>query len=559
MSFATMVPESLSGLSDDEILNLKRSLKAAVKEALDADPDDETVEAATEAMFGENGGMKRLERETNRRKALAASSAPEPVEPEVVEDELSDDSTDETNDDEADDDDTDDEGDEEGASELGTRRTPTALSTGAQPDPTPEVRQGPRIVVHDESVFSGPNPSWTDLSQALLNKHNRAYASAERYDVAHIDTRRPGGAGTLTDSASENYRKLSAPVNDDLTAALCGPTFELLDMAYPAIDTSRTVTNSIPGYDASAAKVSVHQAPKYSDVADDLVADNAIGKWTSAEDAVVASGGTSAEKGCWEVPCNNAVDFELYAVWSCLQVPNLMQISFPQLITRFQEIGLAAHSQFADDLALAFIKAADAEVYRDGDGTDNPAWSVLTRVLRTLVRARAEYVQKERLVGSVAYDVWMPKVLAAFFQADIISRKTADGSIPNATVSDVESAFSRYGFDVHWYHDPTATISTTAGGAFVEVANQDLLLRAAPKGKFRFIDKGRLTVGVMGNGGLRDSTLVSQNRFRVFFETFETVIDTMSAPAMDISIHDACANGAVIADVALDCLGAAAA
>jgi hypothetical protein len=154
-------------------------------------------------------------------------------------------------------------------------------------------------------------------------------------------------------------------------------------------------------------------------------------------------------------------------------------------------------------------------------------------------------------------DAWLPKPLRTFMAIDLTSRRQTGNGAPTAvSEAQVDAMFSSVGFDVTWYHDPTVKLSATSGGVEVE-ASQDIVMRAAPKGKFRFVDKGRLSVGVLGSGGFRDSSLVARNRFRVFFETFETVIDTLSAPAIDIRIDNACANGVQIDDVVLDCLGLA--
>lgn len=434
---------------------------------------------------------------------------------------------------------------------------PTGTSTGSQPAPANAgLARRSRIQVLGERVpeiADMTNASWEDLAHAINHFAANVGETDRKWQVAQIHKAYDERA-TLTGDLTEDWRKLNQPMNDpDIMAALCGPMTEVTAMARIPLNTARSVTPGMANFNADAANVRVWEAPMWSDT--DV--GTAVGQWTSTDDAAVTLTG-GPRKGCFEIPCATSVDYELYAVWACIEIANLLTLSFPQLITIYNDMVLSHHSQLGDDLALAFINAATAVDYKDGlTASDAPDYGVLLRTIRTMVRARADYIQKERYQGTVMFDAWMPKSLQQFFFLDLLSRRATNGTFPSAQPSDVDAAFQRFGFDIHWYEDPTYKLSATVGSFEVEkaTADMDIVIRTAPKGKFRFIDKGRLNVGVIGSGGYRDSELVARNRFRVFFETFETVIDTMAAPAVDINILNACANGVQIDDRVLDCHG----
>jgi hypothetical protein len=77
----------------------------------------------------------------------------------------------------------------------------------------------------------------------------------------------------------------------------------------------------------------------------------------------------------------------------------------------------------------------------------------------------------------------------------------------------------------------------------------------APRGKFARMDGGNLTIGVTGNNIYRDNSSNARNRFTMFWESFEGVVNTDSCPAHIVEINNICWNGQQIADVVLDCEG----
>jgi hypothetical protein len=241
----------------------------------------------------------------------------------------------------------------------------------------------------------------------------------------------------------------------------------------------------------------------------------------------------------------------MYAVYRCLTVKNMLQMTFPELLEAYLNRLAAAWARMAEkrllDLMGANVSTIQGPVQKVGASES---------ILTTLLQYITAYQERQRWDYD-SVEVWLPRWLQNALKADMLHQRRTDGPKTMPTDGDVNAVFSRAGASVHWYlDDPTwasqaAPVQAVADGALAAWPTEVAAL-IAPPGKFALIDRGELRVGVTGNNIYRDITQLMRNEFTFFFESFEGIVDTTSCPA-DIVEFPVCFNGVQVADVTVDC------
>lgn len=355
----------------------------------------------------------------------------------------------------------------------------------------------------------------------------------------------------------ERFSTDSRLQGDELTAALCAPARPLYDLACDSL-VFRPVKNRLPRMEAAQTdrgKVSVYPSPSLADIDTNASADGAYGVWTSADDANPASA-----KGYTEITCGNPTSYEIYAVWRALRAHELLLRTYPELIAAYLN-KLEALWARTGEVQLLNAMASGAVSFDDDAANHGPtAYGATVSVARRLVTLMAFSREQERW-GDQPMDVWMPRWVLTGMVIDLMSRNGGFG--PGAAAASEEAVirmFAEYGFDLA----PTLDNATfmVAIGAMEDPATAGALaalptsckMLVSPKGKYRFMDRGDLTVGQQGVP-LRDSTTITKNVGVMFYETFEGLVDTNSCPAYILETQALRFTGHQVRDIILDSLG----
>lgn len=532
------IPENLSELSLDEL----RSLASALREA------GRAYRALSET-----------DRRANARDAVAASAALETVRAMIAEQEaadaaFSDDGGDDPDPDGGDDDTdaTDDPDDETQAALIERRGAPAAE------DATPRV-QGlgasafvafDNVTVRGKKVKEGTAfGSFVDLASAMQEraksirsntpeKHVVASVQA-RFDPSHVLSEDPIRNLAVWDAmANPNGRDVSP----ELTAAFCALPTPIYDLDCENT-TRRPVKNGLRNLAAPRAAVAIHPSPSLSDIVE-----TAVGIWTTADDD-----DTEAIKGpCATISCGDPDTFEVYGVWACMTVKNLMTLNFPELIAQYLNRLAAAHARIGEIQLLDAMATSATPINAQGLGYGS-ATSITTQLMEYL----ALYREQQRW-DDQPFDLWAHRWLQTAVRIDL-TRRNRDGSWSVATEAQANQVFTDAGFMPKWFIDQPAWSNnlpaSVATGGVLNSLPQEVTVLATPSSKYAVMDRGELSVGVTGNNIYRDNASNEVNQFTYFFENFEGVVDTGCAPSHLITFGGLCHSGFQIADVAINCDG----
>lgn len=382
--------------------------------------------------------------------------------------------------------------------------------------------------------------NWAELAQLMYERSGSlSPTSNDRIAVARVTGGYEKVPGRVLDERPDFNLARFEP--DELTAALCAPFTPYYGMSC-ANTARRPVFGSLPQFQAPRGGVSIYPSPTLADITD------GIGVWTHLDDA----NPTAVKADCQTIECATPVDYVMYAVYRCLTVKNMLQMTFPELLEAYLNRLAAAWARMAEARLLNLMGANVSTI--QGDALKVGATeTLLTQVLQFL----AAYQERQRWDVDTDFEVWAPRWLRQALKVDMLHQRRTDGPKTMPTDADVARVFSNAGLNVHWYLDDPTWAAAAAPSQPVADGNiadwpTEVALLIAPPGKFALIDRGELRIGVTGNNIYRDITSLMRNEFTFFFESFEGIVDTNSCPA-DILEIPVCFNGVQVADVTVDC------
>lgn len=139
----------------------------------------------------------------------------------------------------------------------------------------------------------------------------------------------------------------------------------------------------------------------------------------------------------------------------------------------------------------------------------------------------AQYRENERLSDTPMLDIWLPRWIRNALREDVI-RASNDSGVPEVVVDSViASWFGDVGMVPHFTFDnPTSSgdLSLQADG-LVNGWPDETWYILSTRGNLGLLDLGAINIGVSPNGSFRDSTLTSRNRFQMFMESFEGLVN----------------------------------
>lgn len=568
------IPANLGELSTPAIKALGKSLVAAIREKGTGEVGPELLAELAEAktlaqslseMIGER---KTADDQLAADRAAVLSDADE-LDAAFEDDAEDDDAEGDAEGDASDDADADAEGDTEGDADAGDKADADAITAGARtpyrptakgiasasdkgsdkpPAATPPTNLGTfKAAANLKNVNAGDEfSSNIELADELAARWNDIKGGGGKTRVATLEL--PKAAFTqLGTNMAENAKLLSSydPAKPNaLTAAICAPRDQIYDSVGAVVSSvARPVKGSLMNVSPPHGGFSLYPTPKLSDV------DGGYGIWTRADDA-----DAEALKTCGTIPCASSEDYDIYAIYRCLTVKNMMALTFPELVAAILNRLQALQARMAEvallDAMLASVNVKNVLATADGQGAAINLYS-------TILNAVAIYREEERL-GDQAFDAWLPRWVLPALQIDLFRQRRTSGQLrdrlPNR--AEIEASFRDSGLSVTWTMD-TATswspVPVIDDGDVLPSLPTDIDILFTPSGNFKAMDRGNQDLGVTNNI-LRDNAGNARNEFTMWWESYEGILD-QGAVSYALHLDGVCLNGRQVADVeAIDCL-----
>ena len=323
----------------------------------------------------------------------------------------------------------------------------------------------------------------------------------EQHIVASVTTSFPE-ARTLGTDAEENWNKIQNVVGPEALVAAGGhqAPFEVRYDIFGFGTTNRPVRDALPRFQADRGGIRYILPPVLSSY------DNAVGVWTSANDA--AETPNPAAKNSLTVEAASETTVATDAVTLQMQFGNLATRAYPELIARHNELGLIQHSREAEQYLLSKIAAGSTAVTTTsliGFGRD---------MLVQLGRAAAAYRSRHRLEADAPLRAILPSWVKDAMAADLTLSMPGDSTL-NA-YSEIDGYMAARGVVASYSLDQNV-YGAQGAAALLEFADS-FTWYLFSEGTFLFLDGGTLDLGI-----IRDSSLVGTNDYKMFVETFEGV------------------------------------
>jgi hypothetical protein len=176
----------------------------------------------------------------------------------------------------------------------------------------------------------------------------------------------------------------------------------------------------------------------------------------------------------------------------------------------------------------------------------------VARQLIVAIHSAAAYLRrKHRLSANATMRVILPSWVEDALVADLALQMPGDGTdVLNVGKARLNQILDSLGIVVTWSLDnwdnaamPAAPLATAAGGGFDTTVSFPMF----PEGSLLFLDGGTLDLGVT-----RDGTMLGNNEYATFVESFEGVAMT-GCEILWVSDLDVCVSGAAAALVDTTC------
>ena len=569
------LPEDLSGLTDEDLANLKKEHEVAA-DLIDSEDESFTKDlSADEILEQYERGVEQIEAITAeqearvqaqadylakkdelaaRRKGEAAAEGegegdddPSDPEPEPVEDEekqeLAVDPVDEVE-------------EKEEVEEVAEEKVPVAAAATPvrqlrrPPSPTAErqakaAESGAPLIAAggNQDVQGGRVMDRKTLATAMkvtAQRRGRPSKSAsgveEKILVASAQFPFPEERRLLAGDWEVNAEKireilpLSVPGmfgNEALVASggLCAPLEPIYTMPNFAVQ-DRPVRDALPSFQADRGGVNVPDATTIGDIT------SAITTITEANDTL---GGTFATKSCQDMSCPAYTEVAITIISHCREYGNLNAMAWPEKIAHENDLTMAAHARTAEGYLLDRIKALSVNVTNGAE-----TLGALIYLVDAIVKSSFGIRGRLRMAPGTRFRALLPSWVPDMLLLDTV--QTIDGNRFTSR-AELVAYLREVGIEPTFYLDTPSTGTTQLPDASQTAAAIDGLpdnvqWALFPEGAFIHVDSGSLELGLV-----RDSTLNSTNDFQIFGETFENVARLAPAQACYWVTSDLCAIG----------------
>lgn len=315
-------------------------------------------------------------------------------------------------------------------------------------------------------------------------------------------------------------------------AGVCVPLETNYDMACDVGVTDRPVRDSLARFNADRGGIRYFTTPQLEDYS------AATGFWgidgvtrDYKGDLTVPAG----LKPCLEVQCPEEKTAFIAAITLCLTFSNLTGRVWPELIKRQNELALVQHARIAENSLLSQIEKGSTKVE-----VASTTVGATRELLNLLARSVATYRHKNRMNNVSPLRMLAPSWLRELIRADIALQMPGDGLDEVMALADtkINAWFRARNVNITWHLDgvgPTMIPGDAAPGddpdtdvvetdytgpakGFQFPTNLEFALFA--EGTWLFLDGGTMDLGL-----IRDSSLIAQNQYKQFVETFESAVN----------------------------------
>lgn len=528
--------ERLRALTPEELADLGERLNAALAEAREATPSDESIatirriaECATAA--GEVVAEREAESErlrTEQEAVIAEAEAAINGETEPQPDPAPDPPAADPPADPANDPAVDPPADPAADPAPAADPVPEAVAAAAPPrvplrrvrrpeqhEPAPQQLQ--QAIVAAAGVEGGDaNGHFRDLVDVagatirMAARVSGARTEGVRWPVAQLRTPYPDERTLLRTDTEGNTRKLEAVTTPQAIAAaggLCAPV--PVSYAIPGFGTAtRPVRAAIPNFGGQdRGGIRFTPAPVLGDYAE------AVGRWTTTTDTAAATDST-LRKPCLRVDCGDEEEVLIEAITQCLTVGNLMGRTYPERVARIWELVGITYARTAEADLLTKMGTLSTQV------TTDQLLGATRDMLAILDMATAAMRDTHRMGDGERLRAILPRWVRSMIRTDL-ARELPGSTEERLRVADatIDSFFESRNVTVTWALDTEdgLTFATQADGALVNYPD-DVTWLLYPEGTFALVELPELDLGIV-----RDSTLNSANDYQMWMEGFENV------------------------------------
>lgn len=529
-----IVPENLSELTAAAATQLVKDIRTYAIGVLSAADSDEATRAEARELTAKIPAIERAGADAALAAQLAADDAAAEVVPEVevvpaAEIEVV----------------------EPAAPELSTTPVPTTIGVQAAPASTSGVPTGTDMLAQfrsmgtlaDKRAGSGFE-SWAELSQGMLTLGESITPGAgKKFELARMYGNFDEDHTIDTEQKLFNLSRMDPA---EIQAAFCPPATPYYGLSC-GNTMRRPVDASLTSFAAPRGRVSIPSSPTLSAITAQYPGAG-YGQWTIDDDA-----DANATKECAVVTCNDWDDFEMYAVWRCLTVKNMLMLTYPELVEHYIMLLGAAWARLAETLLLDAMATGTVLVNAPALG-----YGATTSLTTTLLHLLALHQESQRWDVDGGFDVWCHRIVLAGLKIDLMRRRQTNGNVPRIpSDAEIEAIFSNAGFNMHWTLDQASWMTPVASvrtGTTLNALPTQAQLLIAPRGKFAKIDRGSIALGVNSSNPYRDTASVQHNEFTMFWESFEGLVNTDSCPAYILNMP-LCWNGVQVDDALVACNG----
>lgn len=382
--------------------------------------------------------------------------------------------------------------------DLQVTEAPVAIVAGAD---IPGYSAGQTI-----SDKAGVAKAFTERMHTLRRANG---GDGEQHVVASFRTEYSDARSLVAGAAEDNGLKIAAAMEEHTALVAAGgygtPAPQRYDIFGFGTD-ARPVKDSMPKFQADRGSISYIEPPKLSDYA------NAVGVWTpDMDEAAAANGGSGADvvKNLLVVQGAQTRSAEIDAITLQLQIGNLLNRAYPELVQRHNELALIQHARLAEKTILSKIGAGSTAV------TSAAVIGLARDFLVTVRKAATQYRSRHRLDLNTPLQAIVPNWVYEAIAADLTLQMPGDDKLGvargeiNGYLSGSNVTFTP-SYDLNEFGTQSTGALNGWGTTF------DWFLFS--EGTWLFLDGGTLDLGIV-----RDSALVGTNDYRMFVETFEGV------------------------------------
>jgi hypothetical protein len=309
------------------------------------------------------------------------------------------------------------------------------------------------------------------------------------------------------------------------SGGLCAPLEPIYSIPNFATN-ARPVRDALPSFRADRGGVNVGAATYVGDIT------TAISTITEANDTL---GGTFATKSCQALTCPTFTEVPVTVIAHCREYGNLNAMAWPEKIAHENDLTMAAHARTAEGYLLDRIKTLSVNVT---NGAETPG--ALSYLVDAIVKASFGIRGRLRMPMGAQFRALLPSWVPGLLALDTIQTPN-EGRFKSE--NDLVNYLRGYGINPTFYLDTPSTGTTqlpdsSQTAAAIDSLPDNVQWAIFPEGAFIHVDSGGLELGIV-----RDSTLNSTNDYQFFGETFENVALLAPQQAAYWVTSDLCASG----------------